>query len=215
MSLRLFQEDVLFTQRLLKAEALYEGELDGIWGPLTNQAMRRFERLSLQLRSRLGRFDLRSETHISTLLLFTQHLARLFLARVLRAGQDVRIISGTRSFAQQDELFRRGRYGNPGPVVTNARGGQSLHNFGIAWDIGLFSHDGRYIVEATEYERAGAVGMAGAENLLLWGGNNPRFVDMPHYELRLGLTLTQVRDSVESGTPLLPYVQMDDPGEPS
>ncbi|MEO8506247.1 MAG: hypothetical protein ABI593_01300 [Betaproteobacteria bacterium] len=39
----------------------------------------------------------------------------------------------------QDAPYRQGRLGNPGPRVTNARDGQSNHNFGIAWDIGIFT----------------------------------------------------------------------------
>lgn len=210
MSLRLFHEDVLSTQRLLKLEGLYEGELDGHWGPFTHRAVRRFERQSQQLRARLGRFDLRTEGQVASLLLFTQHLARLFLAKVLRAGQEVRIVSGTRSYAQQDELFRRGRYGNPGPVVTGSRGGQTLHNFGMAWDIALFTHDGQYLAGREHYERAARVGLEGAGELLVWGGANARFVDMAHYELRLGLSVAQVRDNFEAGGTLLPYLEPDD-----
>jgi peptidoglycan LD-endopeptidase CwlK len=38
-----------------------------------------------------------------------------------------RIFSETRIYAEQDALFKKG------PKVTTARGGQSNHNFGIAW----------------------------------------------------------------------------------
>jgi len=48
-----------------------------------------------------------------------------------------RIISGTRTYEQQNQLFKKR------PKVTNARGGQSNHNFGIAWDVGLFE-EGKY-----------------------------------------------------------------------
>ncbi len=201
MSLRLFPDDVLFTQRLLKAQALYAGRLDGIWGARTEAAVVEFERRTAAIRDAGGRFDARSETQLETLLLPAQSAARAFLSRVLAAGLHVRVISGTRSYAGQNALFRRGRYGNPGPVVTNARGGQSLHNFGVAWDIGVFDARGRYLRDGAAYAKAAKVGL---EDGVEWGGDNARFVDRPHYQLRLGLALADVRRRFESGRAYLP-----------
>lgn len=42
-------------------------------------------------------------------------------------------ISGYRSVEEQNGLFAQGRT-KPGKIVTNAKGGQSLHNFGCAVD---------------------------------------------------------------------------------
>ena len=196
MSQRLFEGDVLFAQRLLKVQALYTGRLDGRWGPLTEQAVLEFEQASVAIRQELGDFDARSEAQLATLLLTAQNAARRFLARVLEAGQHVRILSGTRSYAEQNALFRRGRYGNAGPVVTNARGGQSLHNFGVAWDVGVFDARGRYLQDGASYER---VAEAGMDDGLEWGGDNPRFVDRPHYQLRLALPIAEIRRRFESG----------------
>ena len=52
------------------------------------------------------------------------------------AARDMQalIADGFRSFAEQDELFAQGR-SKPGRVVTNARGGQSNHNYGMAVDL--------------------------------------------------------------------------------
>ena len=44
------------------------------------------------------------------------------------------------SYTEQNDLYKRGSFGNPPPKVTNARGGQSNHNFGIAWDGGVFEN---------------------------------------------------------------------------
>lgn len=206
MSLRLFENDVLFIQRLLAAEGLYEGELDGIWGPLTERAAVRFEHRTGVIREQMQTFDLRSESQLSGLLLAAQRAAREFLAHVLDAGILARIISGTRGYAEQNALFRRGRYGNPGPRVTNARGGQSFHNFGLAWDIGIFARDGRYLIEAEPYERAAEAGLASTALLdtVEWGGDNPRFVDRPHYQLRTGLSHREVLARFEAGVRYLP-----------
>lgn len=50
---------------------------------------------------------------------------------------------GYRSFAQQDELYSHGR-DKPGPIVTNAPGGSSAHNFGCAADF-TWCEGGKYV----------------------------------------------------------------------
>lgn len=44
----------------------------------------------------------------------------------LRALGDWRLICGLRTYDEQDKLYAKR------PRVTNARGGQSMHNFGVA-----------------------------------------------------------------------------------
>jgi peptidoglycan LD-endopeptidase CwlK len=126
-----------------------------------------------------------------------QRAARRFMGAILARGIDVRVISGTRSYEEQNALFRRGRFGNPGPRVTNARGGQSRHNFGIAWDIGIFA-GGAYVTEAAPYDRAAEVGLIkGIE----WGGHWTSFVDRPHYQLALPFGTGEIRRRFEAGEP--------------
>ena len=192
--------DVVFEQRFLKCAGLYRGRIDAIWGPLTNAADVAFHVAAEKIACRLGRFDARSERHIASLQLPAQEAARRFLDRASTARIDVRIISGTRSYAEQDALYRRGRYGHPGPRVTNARGGQSRHNFGIAWDIGVFE-GGRYLTDPEPYERVGAIAL---EDSIAWGGHWRRFIDRPHYELALGLSVAELRRRFEAGEPFLP-----------
>ena len=139
MSARLFPDDVLFFQRLLKSEGLYNKELDGIWGPFTEKASNEFEAQADLLKTEIMEFDFRTERNIRTLALPAQKECRIFMKKVVAEDIQAKIISGSRTYAEQNRLFRQGRYGNPGPVVTNARGGRSNHNFGIAWDIGIFT----------------------------------------------------------------------------
>jgi len=196
MSARLFPDDVLFFQRLLRAEGLYTRSLDGIWGRYTEKAANEHEALSERIREDLGEFDFRTEKNIRTLLLTAQREARAYMNRVLDAGINVKIISGTRTYAEQNELFRRGRFGNPGPKVTNARGGGSNHNFAIAWDIGIFTDTGGYVTEGGPYDRAAEAGAAAS---LEWGGDWTGFVDRPHYQLNLGLPMKTIRARFEAG----------------
>ena len=119
------------------------------------------------------------------------------MKKVLTAGIKAKIISGSRTYAAQNRLFRQGRYGNPGPIITHARGGRSNHNFGIAWDIGIFTETGGYITEGAAYDKAAEAGMS---ETLEWGGDWSGFVDKPHYQLKLGISLAMLRDKFENGT---------------
>ena len=195
MSAPMFPDDVLFLQRFLKCCGYDPGPLDGVYGARTDRAFDEFESAAQQIAEQHCRFDRTSERHIASLQPRAQAAARRFLARVRDAGIEARVISGTRTYAEQNALFRRGRFGNPPPVVTKARGGQSNHNFGIAWDIGIF-RNGAYQGVTPLYRKAAEVGL---EPGLEWGGNWRTFQDEPHYELSCNHRITAVRTNFESG----------------
>lgn len=146
-------------------------------------------------------FDERSEKNLATLHPKAQVKAREFLAAAQAAmpgGLSVKIISGSRSYAEQDALYAKGRT-TPGRKVTNARGGFSNHNFGIAWDIGLF-RDRDYLEEDPLYGECGKIGRAMG---LEWGGDWKSFRDEPHYQIKTGLSLAQMRARVAAGKEVL------------
>lgn len=125
--------------------------------------------------------DERSERNIATLLPQVQPLARALIESAAAIGIAIKVISGTRTYEEQNALYEQGRT-KPGRVVTNARGGYSNHNFGIAFDIGVFE-GGRYLDESPAYKAVGALGMKlGLE----WGGNWKSIQDEPHFQLRPG-----------------------------
>lgn len=66
MSLRLFEDDVVFFQRFLKSAGLYSGSIDRTWGPLNSTADTVFTIASETAAEEFGRFDPRSEGHIAT-----------------------------------------------------------------------------------------------------------------------------------------------------
>ena len=123
--------------------------------------------------------DARSAQNIATLLPPVQPLAQSLIAAAATAGISIKIISGTRPYEEQDALYEQGR-SKPGPIVTNARGGYSNHNFGVAFDIGVFE-GGRYLDESPAYK---AVGALGKQLGLEWGGDWKSIQDEPHFELR-------------------------------
>jgi len=123
--------------------------------------------------------DARSEKVIATLQPQVRPYARALVQKAASIGITVKVISGLRTYAEQNKLYAQGRT-QPGRIVTNARGGFSNHNFGIAFDIGVF--DGaRYVPESSRYK---AVGALGVELGLEWGGNWRTLQDEPHFQLR-------------------------------
>jgi peptidoglycan LD-endopeptidase CwlK len=208
MSSNLSKTEILFRQRLLKSCGLYLGKLDSQWGPKTEAADKAFLDEYERLKKKHGAVDARSERNILSLHPTAQELARKFLAELNGFAQVARIISGTRTYEEQDELFKQGRWGNPGNKVTNARGGESNHNFGIAWDIGLFD-GGKYLTGANAredkaYEDAAAHGLAnGLAASLEWGGAWKTFQDRPHYQVKPVVAEADIRKTFEAGKPYL------------
>lgn len=123
--------------------------------------------------------DARSAKVIATLLPEVQPLARALVEKAAGAGIRIRIISGLRTLEEQAELYAQGRT-RPGRKVTNARPGYSSHNFGLAFDIGVFE-GAKYLQASPQYK---AVGALGVDLGLEWGGNWKSIVDEPHFQLR-------------------------------
>jgi len=123
--------------------------------------------------------DDRSERVIATLLPEAQPYARALIAKAAANGVTIKVISGLRTYDEQNDLYAQGRT-KEGKVVTNARGGYSNHNFGIAFDIGVFEGS-RYLDDSPKYK---AVGLLGMDLGLEWGGNWKTIQDEPHFQLR-------------------------------
>lgn len=101
------------------------------------------------------------------------------------AGLEVRVVQGLRTYEEQNLLYAQGRL-RKGPKVTNAKGGQSNHNFGLAVDLCPFD-DGQ-----PDWENAHAfalIGEAGKTQHLEWGGDWHSFPDRPHLQLHAGLDI--------------------------
>ena len=99
--------------------------------------------------------DSRSEKTISTLLSEVQPFSRALVQKAAISGITIRIISGFRTYAEQDALYAQGRT-QLGSIVTNAKGGYSNHNFGIAFDVGVFEGS-KYLPDSPKYKAVGAL----------------------------------------------------------
>lgn len=130
--------------------------------------------------------DSRSEGNIATLHVMVRPYIRALIEKAAGQGIIIKVISAMRTYAEQDKLYAKGRTA-PGKRVTNAKGGYSNHNFGIAVDITIFkgSTDPEQaktpVWESPLYKVVGSIGM---DLGLDWGGNWTSFKDEPHFQLR-------------------------------
>lgn len=121
-------------------------------------------------------------------------LAEKVTALIDILGGDVRVVQGLRTYAEQDALYARGRT-KSGHVVTNAKGGQSNHNFGLAVDLCPFTDGKPDWDNNAEFNR---IGVNARSVGLEWGGDWHHIIDKPHVQLK-GLTVRECRDLYERG----------------
>lgn len=108
-----------------------------------------------------------------------------------REDLSMKVHEGFRSDTKQDQDYAKGRRGIAGePTVTNARGGESWHNYGLAADMIIHDANGRPgWHDGGDYSKIWErYGELATQNGLYWGGN---FDDRPHVEYHPGLTAGQ------------------------
>ena len=193
MTISDIQQDTIFWQRMLRLAGYYTGKIDGFSGKLTRKAEDAWLSASREAAETYGTFDDRTEKVILTLMPSAQVAARKWMraatVRAAELGITVKLIDGTRSYKEQDKLFRKR------PKVTNARGGQSWHNFGLAFDFGLFRGK-EYLGDSPHYKTLGAI--ASTMPGLTWGGTWVNLVDEPHIQLNLFDTVAKARAAFEA-----------------
>lgn|GEM_PF-3926284 len=118
-----------------------------------------------------------SKLNIQSLVPELQVLAQKLVALIeLKLGVEVAVISGYRTCEEQDKLFSS----NKG--VTNAKGGESLHNFGRAFDLVPISEN---FVALWDFDRWQEIGRLGKTIGLFWGGDFEKINDYGHFEIAL------------------------------
>jgi peptidoglycan LD-endopeptidase CwlK len=120
----------------------------------------------------------------------TRVRAERFLAACKGAGLEVLIYCTWRSHEEQNDLYCCGR-SKPGAIVTNARGGQSWHNWRRAFDFVPMVAGKPQWNDRALYAKAGAI----AESCgLEWAGRwQGKLRETAHCQYRGGLTLAQVQ----------------------
>jgi peptidoglycan L-alanyl-D-glutamate endopeptidase CwlK len=121
------------------------------------------------------------------------------IQQAAKKGIVVVITDGFRSVEDQDRLYETGRT-TGGNIVTNAKGGKSYHNYGLAIDFALKTPTGDVIwdmqydgnkngkADWTEVVKIGKI--LGFQ----WGGDWAKFKDYPHLQMDFGLTVAQLQN---------------------
>jgi peptidoglycan hydrolase-like protein with peptidoglycan-binding domain len=185
-------------QRFLISQGYKTVEADGDFGPKTDHATKQWQ-LSVGLtadgivgpdslsKAQAAKVDVGSQKPVK-IELNVNRLSAVHPSLIEKAiklhdlavdeGFSLTITQGLRTFAEQDKLFAQGRTA-PGQKVTNARSGQSMHNYGLAIDIAFYV-DGKISWDEKLYKNIGRwAEVVGLE----WGGLW-RFRDLPHVQLK-------------------------------
>lgn len=117
-----------------------------------------------------------------------------FLAACKAEGIDLLVTSTYRDNQSQEALYAQGRT-KPGVKVTNARAGQSFHNYRCAVDVvPMMNGKPVWNVKDPVWQRVGALGKAVG---LEWAGDWTRFKEYAHFQYTGGLTLAQLQKGVQ------------------
>lgn len=110
----------------------------------------------------------------------------------------IQITEGFRTEERQDALYAQGRT-QPGNIVTNAKGGESYHNYGLAvdfaveangevtWDV---NYDGNGNGKSDWVEVADIAKDLG----FTWGGDWEEFKDYPHLQMEFGNSIRDLQE---------------------
>ncbi len=129
--------------------------------------------------------------------------------KLLGKGVRLRFAYTLRTNEEQDALYAQGRT-KPGKIVTNAKGGQSIHNYGLAFDIVLLlDKDGNGTFESAswdinaDFDNDHKADWMEAVNHFKsigwsWGGDWKSFKDYPHLEKTFGNTWKTLKAKIDN-----------------
>lgn len=145
------------------------------------------------------------------------HIYQAQIVPALSGKAICRFAYTLRTIAEQNALYAQGRtklfdaQGNRLGKVTNAKGGQSIHNYGLALDIVLIKDkDGNGSFETASWEdtvdfdKDGKADWMEVVNILKangweWGGDWSSFKDKPHFQKDFGYTWQQLQAKLNDG----------------
>jgi peptidoglycan L-alanyl-D-glutamate endopeptidase CwlK len=129
---------------------------------------------------------------------------------LLGKGIRLRFSHTLRSFEEQKQLYATGR-SKPGKIITNAKEGLSMHNYGLAFDIVLLidkENDGSFETASwdtrADFDKDRIADWMEVVNHFkklgwTWGGDWKSFPDCPHLEKTFNLTPKQLLSRYNSG----------------
>jgi peptidoglycan L-alanyl-D-glutamate endopeptidase CwlK len=136
-------------------------------------------------------WDSYSRERILTLNPAIQQMTINFIVEMQAHGMNLRISQAFRTNEEQDRLYNRSRNGNTEPWATDARGGESYHNYGMAIDV----------VEIINKETNWQFNKAWVADIAMqYGFEWPLPVDDPcHFQVSKGYTTRQLLEMVRNG----------------
>jgi peptidoglycan LD-endopeptidase CwlK len=143
-------------------------------------------------------------------LVYPKLATKIYQLSTLMAAEElfITVAQGLRTVEEQDALFAKGRdeHGaviNKAQIVTNARGGNSYHNYGLAVDcypVDKESGGVDWNPSHPDWKRMESLGVSLG---LTSGANWIRIVDAPHFQLTgrfpVGAPDDEVRELYKSG----------------
>ena len=122
----------------------------------------------------------------------------------------IRVVQGLRTIEEQNSLYAIGRT-TPGKKVTNARGGKSYHNYGLAIDFAIIrDKDGNGTFEElswdtkADWDKDGLIDWQEVVKAFEakgweWGGKWRSFPDLPHVQKTFGYSVSQLFAKYKAG----------------
>ncbi|QLG37611.1 M15 family metallopeptidase [Paenibacillus sp. FSL W7-1088] len=123
---------------------------------------------------------------------------KLLVRKAARRGIEVVITHDFRSMEEQDALYNQGR-SIAGNIVTNAKGGESYHNYGLAIDFALRTPEGDVVWDMERDDNGNGkadwleVVELAKELGFTWGGDWANFPDYPHLQMDFGLSINDLK----------------------
>ena len=112
-------------------------------------------------------------------------LCEAFIKACAKQGIDVLITSTYRDAESQNALYAQGRT-SPGKIVTNAKAGQSFHNWRVAFDFVPIVNGKAMWNDTALFNKCGQI----AESVgLEWAGRWTRFKELAHCQYTNGIRL--------------------------
>lgn len=153
-----------------------------LWDKYTNSRIRSLHPI---IRARVSKFIHQADTELGI---------------KLRITQDGHL----RSFEYQNELYAQGRIEN-GRIVTYAKGGESYHNYGLAFDIVEIKDDEALWHNPNWYK----IGKLGESFGFEWGGNwAGKRNDKPHFQFTMGFSVNDLYAIYNTGNTQNGYVKL-------
>jgi peptidoglycan LD-endopeptidase CwlK len=128
---------------------------------------------------------------------------------LLGKGARLRFAYVYRSPAEQNQLYLKR------PKVTNAKAWQSIHNYGLAFDIVmLYDNDGNGTFEEAswsqirDFDKDSVADWKEVTTYFKsrgweWGGDWKSFKDAPHFQKTFGYTWRTLKDLIDKGTHII------------